>query len=178
MRLPERGELEVWRLIRAASASMPVIMLAERPTEDEIVRSFQVGADDFLAKPFSHRELAMRIRAVARRNGQQVDETLQPRLSVGDLLLDLEAHEVAGKDRSRVERLTPTELRILQLLVINAGRVVNTSRLVSYAWTYESADPSMLKIHISRLRDKLAEVGFERQAIKSLRWVGYTLNLA
>jgi DNA-binding response OmpR family regulator len=175
--LPERGGLEVCREIRQVSRT-PIIMLGDRSTEDEVVRSFLVGADDYLAKPFSHRELAMRIRAVVSRHGRGDEAPIQPQLVLGDLHLDLESHEVGVADGSKVVRLTPTEFRILQMLALNAGRVVSTSRLVNYAWTYESADPSMLKIHVSRLRRKLAMLGLGPSSIKAIRWVGYSLHSA
>jgi DNA-binding response OmpR family regulator len=151
-------------------------MVGDRATDEDAVRGFEAGADDFIVKPFSHRQLAMRIRAVLNRSRGAIAQKVVPQLQLGPgITLDLESRELRRAER--VVRLTPLEFRILSLLALSPGRVVSTSRLVDYAWTYEAADPSMVKIHISRIRGKLKELGCDPSALKSIRWVGYCLAI-
>ena len=172
--LPGLSGLELCREIRQQSAT-PVIIVSSRNADDEVVRSFEVGADDYVMKPFSHRQLAMRIRAILNRalgvSGPVVQEAT---LRMGNLRLDVESHEVTHG--TQTVRLTPIEFRIFYLLMLNAGRVVSTARLIDYAWGYHGADPSMLKMHISRIRQKLAQHGPSSARIDSVRWVGYLLT--
>ena len=170
--LPGTNGFDVCRAIRQKS-STPVIVLGERNAEEDVVRGFQVGADDYVAKPFSHMQLAMRVRAVLTRSRGSAEAKPVPQILVGNLTLDLESHEIRNGEQA--VRLTPIEFRLLYLLALNAGRVVNTTQLIDYAWTYETADPSMLKIHITRIRGKLRELGVDPAKLKSIRWVGYSL---
>jgi DNA-binding response OmpR family regulator len=174
-RLPGANGFDVCRTIRRRSMT-PVIMVGERATDDDAVRAFEAGADDYIARPFSHRQLAMRIRAVLNRSRGTFTEKVIPQLQLGPgITLDLESRELRRGEH--VARLTPLEFRILFLLALSPGRIVSTSRLVDYAWTYEAADPSMVKIHISRIRGKLKELGCDPSALKSIRWVGYCLAI-
>ena len=170
--LPGTNGFDVCRAIRRKS-STPVIVLGRRDDEEAAVRGFQVGADDYVGKPVSHVQLAMRVRAVLARSRGSAEDKPVPQILIGNLMLDLESHEIRHGDRG--VRLTPIEFRLLYLLAVNAGRVVNTTRLVDYAWAYEDADPSMLKIHITRIRGKLKELGADPASLKSIRWVGYSL---
>jgi DNA-binding response OmpR family regulator len=170
--LPGANGFDVCRAIRQKSRT-PVIVLGKQNAERDVVRGFQAGADDFVAKPFSHVQLAMRVRAVLTRSRGSAEDKPVPQILVGKLTLDLESHEI--RNGQRTVRLTPIEFRLLYLLALNAGRVVNTTQLIDYAWTYEKADPSMLKIHITRIRGKLRELGADPAGLKSIRWVGYSL---
>ena len=171
-RLPGTNGFDVCRAIRRTSRT-PVIVLGRRDAEDDAVRGFQVGADDYVGKPISQVQLALRVRAVLARSRGAAEDQPVPQILVGSLRLDLESREIRSGERG--VRLTPIEFRLLYLLAVNAGRVVNTSRLVDYAWAYEDADPSMLKIHITRIRGKLKELGADPASLKSIRWVGYSL---
>lgn len=170
--LPGANGFDVCRAIRQKS-STPVIVLGEQNAEEDAVRGFQVGADDYVARPFSHTHLAMRVRAVLTRTRGSAEARPVPQILIGGLTLDLESHEIRYGERA--VRLTPIEFRLLYLLALNAGRVVNTSQLIDYAWRYETADASMLKIHITRIRRKLRELGMDPAGLKSIRWVGYSL---
>ena len=174
--LPGLNGFELCRAIRQHSAT-PIIILSARNADNEVVQSFEFGADDYVMKPFSHRQLIMRIRAILNRalggSGAAVREA---ELRAGNLRLDLESHEVTYGDQ--VVRLTPIEFRIFYLLMLNAGRVVSTARLIDYAWGYHGADAAMLKMHVSRIRQKLALHGANSARIDSVRWVGYTLKSA
>jgi DNA-binding response OmpR family regulator len=170
--LPGANGFDVCRAIRQKS-STPVIVLGKQNAEEDIMRGVQVGADDYVAKPFSRMQLARRVRAVLTRSRGSAEDKPVPQIVVGNLTLDLESHEIRNGERA--VRLTPIEFRLLYLLALNAGRVVNTTRLVDYAWAYEKADPSMLKIHITRIRGKLRELDVDPAGLKSIRWVGYSL---
>ena len=179
--LPRMNGFDVCRRIRE-SAATPIIMLTARNDDDNVVQGFLTGADDYVTKPFSHRQLAARIRAVLNRTHGGLTPEPEGDLAVGNLRLDLHSHEVTiGSER--VVRLTPLEFRVLYMLAINEGRVVSSSRLVEYAWGYEGGEASLVKTHISHVRQKLgldrARPEDERPGdirIRTVPWVGYSLT--
>src|SRR5207249_3785383 len=124
-------------------------------------------------KPFEFRELVARIRALLRRAKVTPVEASEPSVQVDGLKLDPETYEVTW--RSSCIRLTPTEFRILYLLVTNAGHVVPTSRLYTYVWGSEGADANALRSHISHLRRKLEIGGASPGAVSFIPPVGYTV---
>ena len=150
--LPGASGFDICQKIRQSS-STPVILLTALNAEEQIVRGFQLGADDYVTKPFSPRQLAMRIRAVWRRGTTAGTPEPVRELRVGRLTLDMESHEARHGDQ--VVQLTPIEFGLLYILAANAGRVVSSSRLVDYAWGYDGGDVSLLKTHISHIRTKL-----------------------
>jgi DNA-binding response OmpR family regulator len=171
--MPRMSGFEVCRKIRQV-ASTPIIMLTAASDEEHVVQGFRHGADDYVVKPFSPKQLALRIRAVMRRSsGQTVTET-ERILQVGEFRLDLEAHQVTKGDQ--VIQLTPLEFRIFHMLALNEGRVVSFSRLVEYGWGYDGGEPAMLKTHISHLRKKLALEPGKPGYIQVLHGVGYMLS--
>jgi len=171
--LPRVNGLEVCHKIRQTS-STPVILLTARTDEEHVVQGFRLGADDYVTKPFSPRQLSVRIEAVCRR-GQQLGEREPTReLRVGDLVLDVESHEVANGDCST--QLTSIEFRLLYLLANNVGRVVASSRLVDYAWGINGGDVSLLKTHISHIRTKVGLSVMGPNSISVVPSVGYRLN--
>ncbi len=172
--MPNMTGFEVCRQIRKGSQT-PVIMLTALQNEEHVVEGFQSGADDYVIKPFSHRLLAMRIRAVYRRgSGQRQSAEPSRELRLGELSLDLESHEV--RHGGREIRLTPTEFKLLYMLAANAGRVVPSTRLVDYAWGYNDGDESLLKTHISHIRKKLGMPNEDVGNITVLPRVGYKLT--
>jgi DNA-binding response OmpR family regulator len=173
--LPRLNGLQVCLLMRQ-KVDTPVILLSARADEDQIVHGFRAGADDYITKPFSPRQLAMRIRAVVRRATRSEMIEKQQDLHFGDLVIEVESHEVRHLDRS--VRLTPTEFRLLYMLATNPGRVVSGTRLLTYAWGYDADDPSLLKTHFSHLRKKLAPLLPGGIAIQSIPRVGYRLSWA
>jgi len=176
LNLPRLDGFEVCRRIRRESET-PVILLSSRRGEDDVVKGFLAGADDFVSKPFSVRQLNARMQAVLRR--AQVDGAGQPSraLQVGDLALDTDAHQVAKGDS--VVQLTRLQFRILHLLVLNAGWVVPHERLVDYAWEGEDEDNSkLLKTHIYHIRRKLGMPLDGTSGIKTVPGVGYSLARA
>jgi DNA-binding response OmpR family regulator len=171
--LPRVNGFEVCRRIRQGS-STPVIMLTARGEEEHVVKGFLLGADDYVTKPFSHRQLTMRVRAVLqRRSGAAVPEPANE-LQVGELKIDMQSHEVTKGDF--IVRLTPLEFRILYILAINVGRVVSSTRLIEYAWGYDGGDASMLKTHICHIRQKLKLEKGQPGYITSIPHVGYSLT--
>jgi DNA-binding response OmpR family regulator len=175
--LPKLDGFEVCRRIRHASKT-PIIMLTARDEEADVLRGLQVGADDYVTKPFSAKLLVARMKTVLRRIQ---DNNVEPKakIEVGDVTLDLQSHEVT-KAGAPVQ-LTPLEFRILYLLAMNEGRVIPYSRLVEYAWGYYDEDnSSLLKTHICHLRKKLGLAASKGHggAIKAILGVGYSLNMS
>jgi DNA-binding response OmpR family regulator len=174
--LPKLDGFEVCRRIRHG-AKTPIIMLTARDEEADVLRGLQVGADDYVTKPFSAKLLTARMRTVLRR--YQDDAYRQPaaQVQVGDITLDLQSHEV-NKGGSPVQ-LTPLEFRILYLLAMNEGRVVPYSRLVEYAWGYyDEGNSSLLKTHLSHIRKKLGLPATGAGSVKAVLGVGYSLARA
>jgi two-component system alkaline phosphatase synthesis response regulator PhoP len=151
-------------------------MLTARDDEEDIVRGLQLGADDYITKPFSAKQLVARMKAVLRR--AQTDPYLQAvnELKVGNLVLDLPSHETV-QDGVRLE-ITPLEFRILFILAMNVNRAIPYSRLVEYAWGYDSGDANLLKTHVCHLREKLNWPISGKTGIKAVPGVGYKLVLA
>lgn len=168
--LPGMDGFEVLRHIRTQD-NTPVLVLTGRMESRDVLRTFGLGTDDFLAKPFEFRELTARIRAILRRvQGGSYDETEAP-VEVGGLRLTPENYEVRW--REEVVRLTPTEFRILYLLAANAGHVVSASRLYTYVWGSGGADANALRTHISHIRRKLERSGTALGEIMAVPAVGY-----
>jgi DNA-binding response OmpR family regulator len=168
--LPEVDGLEVCRRLRAdrVTSALPIIMLTAKADEVDRVVGLEMGADDYLVKPFSPRELAARVRALLRRVRQR--ET--PRaLSVGTLTLDADRHLVTAGGQP--VPLTPKEFDLLRALLESAGRVLSREQLLARVWGYARADEiesRTVDVHVRRLRAKL---GVEGRRIATLKGVGY-----
>jgi len=173
--LPQLSGMEVCRQIRQQSAT-PIIMVTAHDDEDLVVEGFEAGADDYVSKPVSYRQLAMRIRAVMQRHtGAPLVESINT-ARAGDISVDLEAHEVRKAGISvRMTRLQP---RILSYLASHAGRLVATDRLIDFVWNYDGGDSFALKTHICHIRRKLKLSKGKPGYISSLPQVGYTLEAA
>lgn len=168
--------LDVLKDLRRRS-QLPVIMLTALDSEEDKVRGLELGADDYLTKPFSHRELIARIRAQLRRSGQDwpARRAPQTRLEVGSIKLDLAEHSVtkSGKQVS----LTVTEFRLLQCLMSNAGTVVPTTTLLQQVWGYQ--DPSgsdVVRVTVHRLRRKLEQDPAHPNLLHTIPGVGVLLK--
>jgi DNA-binding response OmpR family regulator len=170
--------LDVLKELRRRS-SLPVIMLTALDSEEDKVRGLEAGADDYLTKPFSHRELIARIRAQLRRSGQEWPARRAPetRLEVGSIVLDLAEHSVmkAGQQVS----LTVTEFRLLHCLMSNAGRVVATGDLLKQVWGYQDPGGSdVVRVTVHRLRRKLEQDPARPQMLHTIPGVGVLLRAA
>jgi DNA-binding response OmpR family regulator len=148
--MPGLSGFQVCQAIRARSR-VPVMMLTVRGEEEDLVRALDLGADDYLTKPFSPRTLLARIKALLRRAGM---ESTAP-LAAGRIALDLEEHTVRIGDAASV-RLTKLELRLLQMLLANAGHAVSSDRLLVQVWGHRSGgDRQLLKQLVHRVRQKI-----------------------
>ncbi|MBI2864303.1 MAG: response regulator transcription factor [Chloroflexi bacterium] len=173
--LPKVNGLEICRQIREES-QVPLIFLSDRSGDADVVAAFSVGADDYVVKPFSSRQLVARIRAALRRsaNSRLRADGPDEKITVGSLLLDGQEHKV-GVAGQRVH-LTPLEFRLLYCLAANAGRVVSADQLIGYAWGLGDSDAAVLKTHISRIRQKLDAHNLDDVAIRNVAGVGYCLE--
>ncbi len=171
--MPKMNGFEVCQRIRQSSTT-PVIMLTARDDEEDILQGLELGADDYVTKPFSAKQLIARIKAVIRRC--QGDPFRQPvsELRAGDLVIDLQSHE--ARKGGAVVQLTPLEFRLLYMLTMNEGRVIPYDRIVEYAWGYDGGDSSLLKTHMSHIRSKLGIGATGPGAIRAIPGVGYSLN--
>ena len=168
--LPGLDGREVCRRLRAddATAALPIIMLTARADEVDRVVGLEVGADDYVVKPFSTKELVARVRAVLRR-ARPVERTRA--LSAGPLVLDPARHVVTLDGRPL--ELTPKEFGLLRVLLESAGRVLSREYLLSHVWGYARADEiesRTVDVHVRRLRAKLGDFG---RRIATVKTVGY-----
>jgi DNA-binding response OmpR family regulator len=161
--------------LRRRSASLPIIVLTARNHEDDKVRALDMGADDYVVKPFGHRELVARVRARVRRAENEKTAEITPSvLEVGRLRLDAVAQtlEVDGE----ILRLTATELRLLQYLMANSNTVVPTAAVAKHVWGYDDAPArEVLRVTAYRLRRKLGGAGEHRRLIHTVPGVGLKL---
>jgi len=169
--LPDIDGFEVLRMIREIS-SVPVIMLTAKGEEDDRVRGLELGADDYITKPFSPRELVSRVRAVLRRT-ESVGVTSRDLIQVDDRLkIDFDRREI-WVDGALV-KLRPTEYRLLYHLVQNAGWVMTYDQLLSKVWGYEYRDePHYVRLYVNYLRQKLERDPSDPKYILTERGVGY-----
>lgn len=169
--LPSLNGFEVLRRIRAAS-SLPVVMLTARGEEVDRIVGLEMGADDYLPKPFNPRELVARIRAVQRRQTSPAKDMAEIKLTIGDLTVDPGRRSV--KQGEQAVPLTSLEFSVLELLLSQAGRVISREEICSQALGRQlnSYDRS-IDVHISSLRRKLGPMADGGERIKSVRGVGY-----
>jgi len=170
--LPDFSGTEVCRRIRsnADTANIPIIMLTARSEELDRVVGFELGADDYVTKPFSARELSLRVKAVLRRSGGPKAEVR--RLVHGDLVVDLERHRCSVDDRT-IE-LTAKEFGLLATLMSRPGRVMSREKLLDEVWGEDIAvTHRTIDTHLKRLREKLGDAG---NLIDTVRGVGYRFS--
>ena len=168
--LPSGSGFDVCKAIRARS-EVPVMMLTARGDEEDLVRALELGADDYLTKPFSPRTLLARVKALLRRAGIEAGGAM----AAGDLALDLEAHSLRIADAEPL-RLTKLETRLLQILIANAGHVVGTERLLTHVWGHRgSGDRQLLKQLVRRLRQKIEADPAEPRYLQTEPGAGYRL---
>jgi DNA-binding response OmpR family regulator len=169
--LPQISGFEVLKRIRAESKT-PVMMLTVRATEEDQVQGLDLGADDYLGKPFSPRTLLARIRAMLRRSG--LERTMQ--VESGELMLEPEKQSVIVRGGAAV-RLTGLEFRLLQFLLANAGHVLPTERLTGHVWGERgTGDRQLLKQLVRRLRQKIETDPAAPQYLTTVSGIGYLLK--
>jgi two-component system, OmpR family, alkaline phosphatase synthesis response regulator PhoP len=186
--LPEMDGMEVCRKLRLEQIAVPIILLTARDDELDLVLGLELGADDYVTKPFSPRELLARARAVLRRfdtatgatgtgmgagdsdakEGHQPDKSIQ----ISDVTIDLLRHEV--RVSGNLLSLTPKEFDLLEYLMQNCGRVLSRDQLLNHVWGYETnADTRIVDVHMSHLRDKVEADPKKPVYIRTVRGVGY-----
>jgi len=174
--LPRMDGWEVARQIRAES-NTPIIMLTAAGTDDDVVKGFKLGADDYVTKPFSFRQLTARVEAVLNRAQHSVHEPRAGfrKLNAGDLVLDPQFHSV---QRDGVEiRLTALEFKLLYELVLHEGQVLPHQVLIDRVWGYDGVDDAaLIKGHIRNLRRKLNDDATQPRYIHTVSGVGYTFR--
>jgi DNA-binding response OmpR family regulator len=169
--LPDLDGFEVLKMIRAIS-QVPIIMVTAKGEEEERIHGLELGADDYVTKPFSPRELVSRVRAVLRRTELTSDSTHGLIQVNGHLKLDFDRHEV-WVDNKQIN-LRPTEYRLLYYLVQNAGWVVTHDQILTNVWGYEYRDqPHYVRLYINYLRQKIEEDPTNPVYILTERGLGY-----
>ncbi|MFL7813824.1 MAG: response regulator transcription factor [Anaerolineales bacterium] len=169
--MPKMGGFEVCRRIRAQSDT-PILMLTVRGEEEDILGGFELGADDYLVKPFSPRQLVARVKAILRRSGARVT---QKELQVGDLVLYPAKREVVLADQEESISLTHLENQLLEYLMINAGQVLTVEMIIDQVWGPSGADRDMLRQLVHRLRTKIEPDPSEPVYIQTVPGLGYGL---
>jgi two-component system KDP operon response regulator KdpE len=169
--LPDMDGFNVLREIRRFS-DVPVVMLTARDDAMDKVRGLELGADDYVTKPFNHLELMARIRAVLRRHDMAPPATRAPSFRSGELEVDFAAHQV--RIGGKPVELTPTEYNLLYHLVRNAGHVLQHGTLLAKVWGREYVDETeYVRVYIRRLRDKLGDDPEHPRYIETVRRLGY-----
>ena len=171
--LPDGSGLDLCKKIKGnpETESIPIIILTAKDDEVDRVVGFELGADDYVTKPFSVRELILRIKAVLKR-GQKKEDVVEVGRQFGDLSIDIESHEV-HVNNNQID-LTALEFRLLRQLVDRRGRVQSRDQLLSDVWGYSSeVTTRTVDTHIKRLREKLGPMG---KYVQTIRGVGYKFS--
>jgi two-component system copper resistance phosphate regulon response regulator CusR len=168
--LPGRDGWSVMSELRKAGKQTPVLFLTARDTVDDRVKGLELGADDYLVKPFAFSELLARVRSVLRRGPQRQPELVK----VGDLEIDL-FKQRAARSGKKLD-LTPKEFSLLSLLARRSGEVLSRTLIAEQVWDMNfDSDTNVVDVHVRRLRSKLDDP-YDRKLIHTVRGVGYVLN--
>ena len=173
--IPEVSGTEVCRQIRAKSR-VPIIMLTAKDSEVDKVVGLEIGADDYVTKPYSSRELVARIRAVLRRNSGDAIDSESGLMTVGPVRMDVDRHQVAVNGNP--VSLPLKEFELLEFLMRNAGRVLTRMQLIDRVWGSDYVgDTKTLDVHIKRLRAKIETDPANPTLIQTVRGLGYKMEL-
>jgi DNA-binding response OmpR family regulator len=167
--IPGKPGLEVCKAVRDAGKTVPIIMLTAKDTKEDIIRGLDMGADDYLVKPFSFEELLARLRAIGRRPRSIAGETL----SHSGITLDTRSREVSvgGKE----VHLTAREYAILEFLLRNPGRVVSREEILAAVWDFEyNSFSNVVDVHIKNLRKKINS--HDQEILQTVRGAGYKIE--
>ncbi|KIX89953.1 PhoP family transcriptional regulator [Staphylococcus microti] len=175
--LPKKDGIEVCKTIRANKNAVPILMLTAKDDAFDRVLGLELGADDYMTKPFSPREVVARVKAILRRvtsaEWQQDDEDEE--IHIGSLRIRPDFFEVYRDDE--LVELTPKEFELLLYLIERQGRVITREHMLNSVWNYEFAgDSRIVDVHISHLREKLEDNPKQPQLIKTVRGLGYKLE--
>ena len=172
--LPDGSGLDLCKKIKSNSKTeaTPIIILTAKDDEVDKVVGFELGADDYVTKPFSVRELILRIKAILKRSDTKTKEVVEVERQFGDLKIDVDSHEVHVD--SQLIELTALEFRLLKELVDKRGRVQSRDQLLSEVWGYNAeVTTRTVDTHIKRLREKLGSMG---KYVQTIRGVGYKFS--
>ncbi|MGH7353407.1 MAG: response regulator [Candidatus Rokuibacteriota bacterium] len=175
--VPHLNGWEVCRRLKqdAETRAIPVIMVTGRVEEGDKVLGFEMGADDYVTKPFSPRELLARIRAVSRRGRAADGQEKKAQLKAGDLEIDRYRFEVRMKGKA--VDLTPKEFELLAILVATPGRVFGREELLDAVWGHDGfVEPRTVDVHVARLRGKFATAKVSSPGVETVRGVGYRFH--
>ncbi len=170
--MPHLSGIQVCRILRTDNklAKVPIIFLTAKAEPQDRIEGLESGADDYLSKPFSPKELVLRVESILRRVSGPAPETAQ-KIQIGDIALDSDTHRVTV--RGRALELTATEFKLLRLLMERQGRVQTREHLLLNVWNYSTEiETRTVDTHIRRLREKL---GDEAAWIETIRGVGYRI---
>ena len=172
--LPKMDGLEMVRILRR-EMTVPVLFLTAKKDEIDRVAGLELGADDYISKPFSMRELVARVRAVMRRSAPRTTSGLRPPVRIGGIEVDFGRHEVRVNGKYR--KLSPREFQLLELLIEADGKVLSREQLLKRIWGYDQSmdiNTRTVDQHIARLRRNLLS---ERKRIATIKNFGYTIRL-
>ena len=172
--LPDGSGLDLCKKIKSNSETeaTPIIILTAKDDEVDKVVGFELGADDYVTKPFSVRELILRVKAILKRSDTKTKEVVEVERQFGDLKIDIDSHEVHVD--SQLIELTALEFRLLKELVDKRGRVQSRDQLLSEVWGYNAeVTTRTVDTHIKRLREKLGSMG---KYVQTIRGVGYKFS--
>ena len=172
--LPDGSGLDLCKKIKSNSETeaTPIIILTAKDDEVDKVVGFELGADDYVTKPFSVRELILRVKAILKRSDSKTKEVVEVERQFGDLKIDVNSHEVHVD--SQLIELTALEFRLLKELVEKRGRVQSRDQLLSEVWGYNAeVTTRTVDTHIKRLREKLGSMG---KYVQTIRGVGYKFS--
>lgn len=177
--LPKLDGMDVCKQLRQKKMMTPILMLTAKDDEFDKVLGLELGADDYMVKPFSPREVVARVKAILRRTQTPKEETkisdASEILQIGNLKLVPEQYEAYFKDE--LLELTLKEFELLQYLVQSKGRVLTRDQLLSTVWNYDFAgDTRIVDVHISHLRDKIEKDSKKPEYIKTIRGLGYKME--
>ncbi|MGN1402577.1 MAG: winged helix-turn-helix domain-containing protein [Bacillus sp. (in: firmicutes)] len=174
--LPKMDGIEVCKNLRQKKISVPIMMLTAKDDEIDKILGLELGADDYMTKPFSPREVIARVKAILRRSVPKTDtvdnQNKEETIRVHELVIDPEKYEVFFR-REKLD-LTPKEFELLAYLAQNKGRVHTRDQLLSMVWNYDFAgDTRIVDVHISHLREKIEDDTKKPRYIKTIRGLGY-----
>jgi DNA-binding response OmpR family regulator len=168
--LPGLDGISICQKLRSENVHTPILMLTAKSQLDDKVKGFNVGADDYLTKPFAFEELLARIRALSRRPQQTTNKVL----TLADLTIDTTNYQV--KRGAKEIRLSSKEYSLLECLVRHAGQILNKDQIIQYVWSYESDIlPNTVEVYIRNLRQKIDQP-FKKKLIQTIRGFGYKIT--
>ncbi|MEH7335313.1 response regulator transcription factor [Neobacillus drentensis] len=178
--LPKLDGMEVCKLLRQDKVMTPILMLTAKDDEFDRIIGLELGADDYMVKPFSPREVIARVKAILRRTQAQAEDALEqingPKIKMGKLTIYSEKYEAYLK--GNLLELTLKEFELLHFMVQNKGRVLTRDHLLSSVWNYEFAgDTRIVDVHIAHLREKIEEDTKRPAYIKTVRGLGYKFEV-